>query len=148
MDKIAPIATQLGIDATFYYIFPLIVVLYFVLSRVYLKPYQNLLDKRRQSIVGVKKEAGDLVVRAEQTFSEYKVRLKDVTDRARSVLREQEEAGRKEESHIIGEAGAKAKSSLQAAQQQIDEQRKAAQVALTGEVSNLANEIAKKVLGA
>ena len=147
MDTLIEIATQLGIDSTFYYLFVLVLVLYFLMSATYLRPFQKHLHHRKEKTDGVKKEAQELTGRAEEKFSQYKARLKDVNDQARQAMRENEETARREESKILADAGTKAKASLQSIQKELDTQKKITVEALSGEISGLATEIATKVMG-
>ncbi len=147
MEQLQQIAAQLGIDQSFYTVFGAVTVLYFLLSAVYLKPYQRLLERRKDSIEGVKKQAQGLASQAEEKFNQYRERLRLVTDQARSVLRSAEEGARKEESSILSQAGNKAKVSLQNVQAQLDTERKNLVDAVAPEISVLAVEVATKVLG-
>lgn len=147
MEQLAQIAAQLGIDHTFYYLFGMMYVLFILISTIYVKPFQKLIVYRREKTEGVKKEAQELTAQAEDKFTQYKARLKDVNEKARTAFRESEEGARKEESKIAAEASSKAKDSLQATQRELDVQRKAALEALSGEISGIATDIATKVMG-
>lgn len=147
MDQLQQIGAQLGIDQSFYHVFGTVVVLYFVLSLVYLKPFQKLLDKRRGLIHGVKNDAQEMTTRAEAKYNEYKASLKTVTDQARGIMRAAEETAHKEEASLLGAASSKAKVSLQNVQAQLDTERKAVMDTIAGEISALASEVATKVLG-
>lgn len=147
MEALAPIAAQLGIDQTFYYLFGLVVVFYAILSVTYLKPFQHLLHDRKLKTAGAKKEAEELKAQAEQAMNQYKARLKDVTDKARQTVRQNEEDAKKEESKILGEASVKAKASIQNTQRELEAQRKASIDSLNADISGLASEIASKVMG-
>jgi F0F1-type ATP synthase membrane subunit b/b' len=147
MEALTQIAAQLGIDHTFYYLFPLVIILYVLLSALYLRPFQKLLHHRRMKTEGARKEAQELGAQAEDKLNQYRVRLKEVHERARRELREREEAARKEEARILGDAAAKAKESLQSTAKQLEDQRRSALEALAADISGLAGEIATKVLG-
>lgn len=147
MEQLAQIAGQLGIDHTFYYLFGMMYVLFLLVSNIYVKPFQRLIILRREKTEGVKKEAQELTAQAEEKFSQYKARLKEINEKARQMLRDGEEVARKEESKILADAGSQAKESLQNTQKDLEAQRKAALDALSGEISGLAGEIATKVMG-
>ncbi|MEW6057937.1 MAG: ATP synthase F0 subunit B [Bdellovibrionota bacterium] len=147
MDALRDIAAQLGLDQTFFYLFGLVFALHLFLSATYLKPFQKLIEHRRKKTEGVKEEAQQLMAQAEEKFNQYKSRLKEVNERARSAYRDSEEQARKEESRILGEASARAKDTLQETQKELDQQRKATVAALSGEISGMASEIATKVMG-
>ncbi|MBI3556641.1 MAG: ATP synthase F0 subunit B [Deltaproteobacteria bacterium] len=147
MDAFTQIATQLGIDHTFYILFVMVGVLYLLLTPLYLKPYQRILHDRKEKTEGARKEAEGLKAQAEETFSNYKARLKEVNDKARATLREKEESAKKEEAKILAEAANKAKTALQNTQKELDSQRKVTLDALAGEITGIAEEIATKAMG-
>ena len=147
MEELAQIAAQLGIDHTFYYLFGMIMVLYGLLSVAYLKPHQQLLHDRKQKTDGAKKEADLIKAKAEETFLQYKARLKEVNEKARQTLRENEEVAKKEETKIVSEAANRAKTSLQNTQKELEAQRKVTIDALATEIANIADEIAAKAMG-
>lgn len=147
MDQLKQIADQLGIDETFYYLFGLMVVFYLLLSATYLKPFQKLLHDRKAKTEGNKKEAQDLTTQADEKFAAYKSRLKEANEKARQAFRDSAELAKKEEAKILGDAAMRAKDALQAAQKELDGQRKATLEALSTEVAGIANDIATKVLG-
>jgi len=147
MEALTQIAAQLGIDQTFYYLFGLMFVLYLLLSTVYLKPFQHLLHDRKVKTDGAKKEAEALKAQAEETFNQYKLRLKEVHEKARNTGREQEELAKREEAKLVGDAATKARETLQNTQKELDTQRKAVIEALSGEINGFAGEIAAKVMG-
>lgn len=147
MEQFQEIAAQLGIDQSFYTIFITIVVLYFLLSAIYLKPYQKLLEHRRKRTEGAKKEAQDLLAKSEKAFSHYKTQLKEANQLAKKYYNEAEEEARKEESKILSKASEKVRSSLKNAQIDLENQKKSVLETLSGEISGFAAEIAAKVLG-
>ncbi len=147
MDAFTQIATQLGIDHTFYFLFVLVAVLYALLTPLYLKPYQRLLHNRKEKTEGARKEAEGLKAQAEETFAQYKARLKEINDKARNTLRDNEETAKKEEAKILGDAANKAKTALQNTQKELEAQRKEILDTLAGEIAGIANDIATKAMG-
>jgi F0F1-type ATP synthase membrane subunit b/b' len=147
MDTLKQIIAQLGIDDSFFWLFGMMWVLYALLSVTYLKPFQKLLHARKEKTEGTKKEAAELTARAEEKFGQYKERLKEITDEARREYRSREEAAKKEEAKILGDASHKAKTALQGAQRELDSQKKAVLETLSNDISGLATDIATKVLG-
>ena len=147
MDAFTQIATQLGIDHTFYFLFVMVGVLYLLLTPLYLKPYQKLLHDRKEKTEGARKEADSLKAQAEDTHAQYRARLKEVNDKARNTLRESEEVAKKEEAKIIGDAATKAKTALQNTQKELEAQRKATIDALASDIAGIADDIATKAMG-
>src|SRR5581483_9418822 len=118
MEALQQIAAQLGLDKTFYPLFGLMLVLYLLLRTVYFKPFEKLLQERKQRTEGAKKEAQGLIARAEEKLMQYKARLKETNERARKHIGEAEEAAKKEESKVLSEAAKQAKASLQTIQKE------------------------------
>jgi len=147
MEQLAKVGAQLGIDNSFFWLFGLMWVLYALLSGVYLKPFQKLLQFRKAKTEGTKKEAAELTSQAEEAVTQYKQRLKEVTDLARQSLRDSESLARREEAEIINTASMKSKASVQAAQKELETERKSVVAALSAEISGIAADIATKVLG-
>jgi F-type H+-transporting ATPase subunit b len=147
MEILAQIAAQLGIDQTILYVFPLIVVLYVLLSVFYLKPFQRHLHHRREKTEGAKKAASELSARAEEKLAQYKARMKEIHEKSRGIVNENREAAKKEEMRIVGEASTKAKGTLQSAQKELEQQRRATLDALSGDISTIATDIATKAMG-
>jgi F0F1-type ATP synthase membrane subunit b/b' len=141
------ILNQLGVDHTFVYLFFLIMGLYFTLSVVYLKPFQNLLLKRKENTEGAKKQAQALLDQAEKKLELYKARLKDVRSRAQSMSAELHEEAKTEEAKILGEATTKAKSLILSKQKELENEKKSALALLEKELPDLSSKIAEKILG-
>jgi len=147
MEVLQQIAGQLGLDQSFYPLFGLMVVLYFILSNVYLKPFQKVLHERREQTEGAKKEAHELMTRADEKYTTYKSRLKEAHDHARRVLGQTEDQAHKEEARVIGEAASEAKGTLQKIQADLEKDKRTVLEALSKDIPVLAGEIATKVLG-
>ncbi|MGE4232149.1 MAG: ATP synthase F0 subunit B [Bacteriovoracia bacterium] len=147
MDQLQEIAGQLGIDSSFYIMFGTIVLLYFLLSFTYLKPYQSLFDKRKDQTEGQKKRAQDLLSVSEKKFEEYRQKLKASTEEARQIYLAAEEAAKKEENRILSEAGEKARKNLKDTQIELEKERASVLQTLSKELSVFAEQIATKVLG-
>src|SRR3712207_2435857 len=123
MEALQQVANQLGIDQTFLPLFGLVFLLYLVLSTVYLKPFQKLLHDRKEKTEGAKKEALELVQKAEEKLAQYKASLKGTNESAKQVISKAEDEARREEARILGEASTKAKSALQAIQKDLNANR-------------------------
>lgn len=147
MDAFINIASQLGIDHTLFYLFALMFPFYLVLRAVYLKPFQKLLHDRKEKTEGMKKEAEALSLKADAVYTDYKLKIKDVHEQARHAYLEAEKYAKNEEAKILAEAAMKSKTTLQAAQKELDAQKKATLDDLAKDVTGLASEIAEKILG-
>lgn len=147
MDALIQIAEQLGIDQSFYILFAVIAALYFILSFVYLRPFQHLFEERHAKTHGSKKSATDLVEKANEQNQRYQARLREVTESIRTTMKSAEESARNEEARLVQEAATKARESLQEVQKQLEKERAAALEKLSADVAGIAKEIATKALG-
>lgn len=147
MDQLQAVGQQLGIDQTFIPLFGMMIVLYFVLSAVYLKPFQELLLNRKQKTAGAKNDARELSQNADEKMNQYKESLKKINEQARGIFNKIEDEAKKEEGKYLTEASQKARNIVQAANKELDEQKQAVLKDLTKEVPAIANEIATIVLG-
>lgn len=146
MEQLQAVGAQLGIDATFIPMFALVVLLYAVLSVVYLKPFQHLLHDRKLKTEGAKAEAKELTAQAEKKMEQYKSAIKGAHDEARKIFAAIEDTAKKEESKLLSAASEKARGMIQAANADLEAQKKATLQQLMAEIPALAKGIVAKVL--
>lgn len=147
MEQFQAVAAQLGLDRTIIPIFCMIVALYLILSAVYLKPYQHLLERRKKKTEGARSEAKDLARRAEEKMAQYKASIKLAHDGARKVLSDANDEAKREESKALADASTKAKGILHDATLELEKQKKTVLAEMRGEIPALASQVATKVLG-
>lgn len=144
---LSEIAAQLGIDGTFYYLFLLIVVFYFAISAVFVKPYQRLFELREAKTTGALDEAKELTGKAEQMHEQYLSRMKEVNSKVQQALKKAEEESRTEATKILAAAGETARERVQDTQKELESQRGELLAGLRKESGEIAKEIVTKVLG-
>ncbi len=147
MAQLLEIAAQFGIDQSYFYLFGVIVVLHFLLSAVYLRPYQKLIHDRKHRTQGARKEADELSKKAEEKFQHYKDRLKQTHERARTLFSHAESTAKREEAKILGAAATKTREIMVEAQKDLEQQRVVLVQALAGEAQGISKSIVEKVLG-
>lgn len=147
MEQLQGVADQLGIDHTFLPVFGLMFVLYLVLSAVYLKPFQHIIENRRKKTQGTKDSAKDMLSEVEAKSLKYSESLKLTNSKVKKVLHEAEQIAKKEESVIMADSQAKAKDVVQAAVKQLEVTKTQILKDLEKDIPGVANEIAAKVLG-
>jgi F-type H+-transporting ATPase subunit b len=143
---LSEIALQLGIDQSFYAQFILVVLFYFLISTLYLKPFQRLLALREERTTGAVKEAQVLVQKAEELQAQYKNRLQSVHQRVSAVMTKAQDESKLEAGKILDAAAQDARSKVQATIKELDGQRASLLGALTAESKSIAQEIVSKVL--
>ncbi|MBI2605466.1 MAG: ATP synthase F0 subunit B [Deltaproteobacteria bacterium] len=147
MEQFQAVAAQLGLDHTIVPIFGMLVVLYLVLSAVYLRPYQRLLENRKKKTEGARNEAKELERKAEEKMAQYKASIKSAHDGARKVLSDASDEAKREESRVLAEASVRAKNILHDATLELEKQKKTVLSEIRGEIPALASQVAAKVLG-
>lgn len=147
MEQLQGVADQLGINQTFVPIFVMMFVLYLVLSAVYLKPFQHIIEERKKKTTGTKDGAKDLLSQVDVKASKYTEVLKATNDKVKKVLHDADQVAKKEESVIIADAQAKAKDAVQAAVKSLEASKSEVLKDLEKDIPNVAHEIATKVLG-
>jgi F-type H+-transporting ATPase subunit b len=124
----------------------LLTLLYALYSAIVHKPLQRVLEERRRRTEGAVERARADIAAAEARTAEYEQRLREA--RA-TVFRAQEarrQAALQTRANAVTEARNRAHSQVQAARQDIEKDKEAAQTGLQGEAAALAREIVSRVL--
>ena len=124
----------------------LLCLLYGIYNALVHKPLGRVLAERRSKTEGaIEKSQADIATAAART-SEFEQRLRE----ARATLFRAQEARRKAALEIrdqaVSVARIQAQAQVQAARQDLENDKKSAQVALQGEAASLASEIVRRVL--
>ena len=124
----------------------LLCLLYGIYNALVHKPLGGVLAERRSKTEGaIEKSQADIATAAART-SEFEQRLRE----ARATLFRAQEARRKAALEIrdqaVSVARSQAQAQVQAARQDLENDKKSAQVALQGEAASLASEIVRRVL--
>ena len=69
------ILEQLGLDGSFFIQVAVFAVLFFVLTRVYFRPFMKLFDLRHQRIITDRQAAEKLMSEADSKFEDYKNKI-------------------------------------------------------------------------
>jgi F-type H+-transporting ATPase subunit b len=143
---VGEIAKQLGLDQTFFIQLAIFAGLFFILAKLYFKPFMNLFEIRHKRIVEDREAAEKLMSEADAQFEQYKKRLAD----ERAIAKKEYEAiiadARREESHMLSRARDEAKKIQQEANDSIHQQREQLKKQLEADVESLANGISERLL--
>lgn len=140
------IASQLGLDQTFYTQFILIAVLYAFLTVVYFKPFQKLLEKRHHKTVGERAEADRVIAELKEKLAEYEAQLAIAQRKARANMEAILLDAKTKENEILTAARTEAKNTTQAAIQVLNQEKEKISKSLQAEVEKLATEATSKLL--
>ncbi|MCM0604789.1 MAG: ATP synthase F0 subunit B [Xanthomonadaceae bacterium] len=140
------IATQLGLDQTFYIQFVLIAILYAFLTIVYFKPFQKLLEKRHKKTVSDRVESERVLAELKEKLNEYEAQMTLAQKKARGRMDEILSDAKKKEAEILGAARNEAKNTTQAAITALTQEKEKIRKSLEAEVESIATQAATKLL--
>ena len=140
------ILEQLGLDRTFFFQFVIVLVLFFLLSKIYFKPFLKLFEARHKRTVEDREAAEKLVAQAQAKLEEYTKRLSEERQGARkeydAVLLE----AKREELMLLTQARDEAKKLTQGTLESIVKQRDQIKKELEADVDSLAKTLSDKLL--
>jgi len=140
------ILQQLGVDQTFFVIFGIFTAVFFILERVYFKPFFKLFELRHKKTVEDRQAATDMLAQAESKLDEYQRKLNDARTQARTEFNQLIDEAKKEEARVLAGAREEAKKIAQEASAEVLQQRDRLKKQLEGEVEQIAKGIADKLL--
>lgn len=140
------ILEQLEINGTFFTQLVIFAVLFFILSRVYFRPFLGLFDARHQKTVADREAAERLVIQADAKFEEYKTQLAQERQAARKEYDAVMTEAKKQEAVILAHAREEAKKITQEAAESVASQRGKLKAELEADVEGMARAISDKLL--
>jgi len=143
---VSAILEQLELNKTFFAQLVTFTILFFVLSRVYFRPFMKLIAVRHARTVQDKEAAEKLRAQAESKLADYKNQLSSARAAARKEYEAVLDEAKKQESTILAAAREEAKKITQATAEQIAQQRVVASRHLDGEVERLAQVVSDRLL--
>jgi F-type H+-transporting ATPase subunit b len=140
------ILEQLEINQTFFIQFTLFGVFFFVLSELYLKPFQRLIEKRQQKLTDDLQGSAELLKSVESKLAEYEKALAH----ARAEAAKQHEAQlaeiRTREEAEISKVKDRVKKEYLEASKVLQAERNKVEAELKAQVESLSDSIVNKVL--
>lgn len=122
--------------------FVLFIALYFILFKL----VRKVVAERQQKIKGQIDEAEKLRMEAEQFRKEFEEKLRQVEEKTKQLINDAIKKGDEEKNSIIAYAREESHKLIERARAEIETERKEAMIALRKELSNMALEIAGKVI--
>ncbi len=140
------ILEQLEVNQTFLIQFVLFAIFFFVLSAIYLKPFQKIIEKRNQSLKSDVEGAAELLKAVESKLQEYektlsqiRVEAKTQHDQALAQARAQEDAALLKHKDELKKEYLKVLEQFQGEKLKVESE-------LNSQVAAMADSIAQKVL--
>ena len=121
-------------------------ILYVFLKKLLFKPVKNMIDSRQKEIDDMYKDAEDAKSKAGEMKAEYEDKIAKVGDECDEILRSAVRRAELREEEILRDADAKAKRTLERADEQIALQKKNAINEVKDEISDMALDIARAVI--
>jgi F0F1-type ATP synthase membrane subunit b/b' len=141
------ILEQLEINKTFLYQFVLFGAFFFVLSGIYLKPFQKLIEKRNHKLKNDVQSASDLLRAVESKLADYERALSASRHEARVNYENTILEVRTKEDAAVNAFKNDLKKDYMKISQQLQDEKTQVETELKSQVSELADSVAQKILG-
>ena len=123
-----------------------LIILYLFLKKLLFKPIKNMIDSRQKEIDDMYLDAETSVKDANGMKAEYEEKISHVGDECDEILRSAVRRAQLREEEILKEADAKARLTMERAEEQIRLEKKNALNEVKDEISGMAIDIATAVL--
>lgn len=141
------ILEQLEIDQTFFYIFGIFLVFYFLISKFYLIPFQKLIEKRNKKLNEEGAQIGELLKNVEDKLHEYQKLIDQTKTEARLSFEKSITEAKAKEDQEITKVRDQLKSDYAQYSQKLINEKSKIENELKLQAGSLAEGIALKVLG-
>jgi F-type H+-transporting ATPase subunit b len=125
----------------------LVTLLYALYSVIVHTPLRRVLEERRSKTEGAIEKSRADIAAAEARTAEYEQRLREARATVFKAQEARRQAALQTRANAVAEARNRAQVQVQAARQDLEKDKEAAQAGLQGEVAELAREIVRRVLG-
>ena len=132
---------------TFFALIVSFLVFWFIFSRLFFRPFLNLLSERERRFKELNDRTEDLIKNARAADEEREARLAAVRQSAIAKRESERRKAEAEAAQMMEAAKAEAREALEQARMKIETELKAAERELEQMGHNLANELAERVLG-
>ena len=123
-----------------------LLIVYLFLKKLLFNPIKNMIDSRQKEIDDMYKDAEDAKTSAGEMKADYEKKLADAADECDELLRKAVRRAELREEEILRDADAKAKRTLERADEQIALEKKNAINEVKDEISGMALGIARAVI--
>lgn len=118
----------------------------FLFKKFLFKPVQNILEKRRQEVGELYSQAEDANSSAQKDKAVYEEKLRQAEDEAAGIVKDATERANRRSDEILDEASQKASAMLKKADKDIAREREKAVNEIKNDISDMAVEIAGKIV--
>jgi F-type H+-transporting ATPase subunit b len=135
------------VDLTAVYQIVLFLIFWAILDRILFRPYLKLLDEREQRTGGTRTEVADLQTRADRLRAQYEEKISVAEAQGRAAREAILTEAREQRDAIVGSAREEGARMLETVRTEIARQMQTEQQLALVEASNVARDMARKVLG-
>lgn len=140
------IITQLGLNDSFFYQFIIFCIAYLALSRWAFTPYNLALAQREQKTVGGEELAVELAKETQDLKTKYEVKARQVSGEVKAIFDEHRTAAQKEQERIVLEARSETNKTIETVRKKVETEISQAKTQLKAEVSQISQEMIRKLL--
>jgi len=140
------ILQQLEVNNTFLIQFALFAIFFFIISGVYLKPFQKIIEKRNQSLKDDVQGASDLLKTVEAKLQDYEKSLIQIKAEAKAKHDETLAKVRAQEDEVLLRHKDELKKEYLKALESFQDEKLKVESELKTQVSSMAESISQKVL--
>ena len=123
-----------------------LMILTAIFSKVLFRPVQNILKRRQTEVENIYIDANERADKAEKMRAEYQERLRNVSRETEKIKKQAESEIERMKADVLDRAKGEAAHIRETAKRQTDQERKKAAEQLRSEASDMAVEIAEKIL--
>ena len=124
-----------------------LLIMYLILKKFLFKPVQNIIATRKQQVENLYTEAQEKLGSAETMRSQYEEKLATARDEADGIVCNAQQTAQRRSDAMIAEATQQASHIKQRAESEITQEKKQMLSDVRSEISDLAVEIASRIVG-
>ncbi len=123
-----------------------LIILFFVLKKLFFKPLKNMIDTRQKQIDDMYADADKSKADAALLKEDYETKLSKATEESETIIRDATRRAQLKEEEILMDAREAASETMKRAEEQIEMEKKQALNDIKDEVADMAVAIASAVL--
>lgn len=137
---------MIEIDASLFVVFVIVWILVFVLSKIFFKPLQRVMNERKSRIKGDRETFEKSMGAYEQTVSEIEAKLKEAKNQAQRIKEKYEREALKKREQMLTEISTETRNQIEEAKKLLEKQVKSLKEELESETKRLAESIEQRLL--
>ena len=124
-----------------------LLILTLILKKFLFKPVHNMLDKRKEQVDSLYRDAEQSRQKAEEDRALYGEKLAGAVEEAETIVRSAAQRADKQSDEILADAKRRAAETVKQAEEDIEQAKKKAMDELKNEVAGISVQIAENVVG-